>query len=300
VEPLRDLLVVDLTRYLPGAFASGELRRLGARVVRVEPPEGDPMRTVEPAWHDELNAGKESVVCDLKTHPALGRALCESADVVLESFRPGVAERLGLAPGPRTVWCAITGFGSGDRHEQRAGHDLNYLGWAGVLGEAVPPVTVADYTGAFAAVRDVLAGLLGRERTGEGVRLEVSMTHESHRLAVPPVLRGTVACYRIYATADGRRLTIAALEPKFWQRLCELVGAPHLAGRAFEPRLPELEQAIAARPLDEWLELFDSEDVCAGPVWTLEEATPEFGERPPAPAAELGEHTAAWRRELGL
>jgi crotonobetainyl-CoA:carnitine CoA-transferase CaiB-like acyl-CoA transferase len=257
------------------------------------------MRHLQPEWHDELNGGKESVACDLKTDPELGRALCAAADVVVESFRPGVAERLGLAPGPRTVWCSITGFGSAGRHAQRAGHDLNYLGWAGVLDDAVPPVTVADYAGAYGAVREVLAGLLERERTGAGVRTEVSMTHESHRLDVPPLLRGAVACYRIYETADGRLLTVAALEPKFWERLCELVGLPELAGRQFEPRVPELEEALAARPLAEWLALFEHEDVCAGPVARREEAgefaTPSLGR-----ASALGEHTDRWRAELGL
>jgi crotonobetainyl-CoA:carnitine CoA-transferase CaiB-like acyl-CoA transferase len=297
VQPLRGTLVVDLSRYLPGAFASRELLRLGARVVRVEPPEGDPIRAAAPAWHERLNGGKESVALDLKAEPELGRALCERADVVLESFRPGVAARLGLEPGPRTVWVAITGFGSGNPHEQRAGHDLNYLGWAGVLGSSVPPVTVADYTGAFAAVRDVLAGLLERERTGRGVRIEVSMTHESNALHVPGFLRGGAACYRVYETADGRRLTIAALEHRFWRRLCELVGLPELEAHGYEPRLPELEAAIAARPLGEWLELFEGEDVCAGPVRTYGEAE-EFEAPPLGPAPRLGEHTELWRREV--
>jgi alpha-methylacyl-CoA racemase len=300
VQPLAEILVADLTRYSPGAFATRELARLGARVVRVESPDGEPMRATAPAWHDELNAGKESVVCDLKADPELARALCERADVVVESFRPGVAARLGLEPGSRTVWVSITGFGSSNRHERRAGHDLNYLGWAGVLDESMPPVTVADWTGAFAAVRDVLAGLLERERTGRGLRLEVSMTHESHRLAVPDFLRGNVACYRLYPTADERLLTVAALEPKFWRRLCELVGLPELAERQWEPRLPDFEAAIAARPLAEWLERFDGEDVCAGPVWTHAEAAVEFATPSLGAAPPLGGHTTSWRRELGL
>ena len=125
MSPLEGMLVVDLSRYLPGPFATGELLRLGARVVRVEPPEGDPMRVVDPEWDADLNAGKESVVCDLKAEPELARALCRRADVVVEGFRPGVAARLGLEPGPRTVWCSITGFGSDGRHAQRVGHDLN-------------------------------------------------------------------------------------------------------------------------------------------------------------------------------
>jgi len=292
VQPLDGMLVVDLSRYLPGPYASRELLRLGARVVRLEPPEGDPMRTTAPAWDAALNAGKESVRLDLKADPEAGRELCSSADVVIESFRPGVAARLGVGPADlpgRVVYCSITGFGLGGRHEQRAGHDLNYLGWAGVLDDtapALPPVQVADLAaGALDAVVEILGALLKRERTGRGSRVVVSMTHGSHRLAahrlggepVPQMLTGGAACYRIYRTADGRWLTVAALEPKFWLRLVELVGLSHLGPRQWEPRLPELEARIRERTLAEWLELFDGEDVCVGPVSTLEEAAAEFG-----------------------
>jgi alpha-methylacyl-CoA racemase len=292
VQPLDGMLVVDLSRYLPGPYASRELLRLGARVVRLEPPEGDPMRMTAPAWDAALSAGKESVRLDLKNDPEAGRELCSSADVVIESFRPGVAARLGVGPDDlpeRVVYCSITGFGLGGRHEQRAGHDLNYLGWAGVLDDttpALPPVQVADLAaGALEAVVEILGALLERERTDRGGHVVVSMTHGSHRLAahrlggepVPRMLTGGAACYRIYRTADGRWLTVAALEPKFWLRLVELVGLPHLGPRQWEPRLPELEARIRERPLIEWLELFEGEDVCAGPVSTLEEAAAEFG-----------------------
>jgi crotonobetainyl-CoA:carnitine CoA-transferase CaiB-like acyl-CoA transferase len=132
------------------------------------------------------------------------------------------------------------------------------------------------------------------------------MTHRSHDLVahrvggdpIPKLLTGGVACYRIYGTADGRHLTVSALEPKFWQRLCEVVGQPELIPRQWEPRLPELEHLIASRPLAEWLELFDGEDVCAGPVATLEEAAREFTLEMPTGAPGLGEHTTAWRAEL--
>jgi alpha-methylacyl-CoA racemase len=309
--PLTGLLVVDLTRYLPGAYASLELLRLGARVVRIEPPEGDPLRDTAPTWHDALNAGKESVVCDLKSTEglALARGLLARADVVLEGFRPGVVERLGVGPDDAradAVYCSITGFGLGGRHEQRAGHDLNYLGWAGALADttpALPPLQIADLAaGALGAVTQILAALVA----GGGVRITVSMTHRSHDLVahrvggdpIPKLLTGGVACYRIYETADGRHLTVSALEPKFWQRLCEVVGLPELISRQWEPRLPELERLIASRPLAEWLEVFDGENVCAGPVATLEEAAREFGLDEHAAAARLGEHTDAWRAEL--
>jgi alpha-methylacyl-CoA racemase len=315
VQPLAGLLIVDLTRNLPGPFASRELLRLGARVVRLEAPEGDPLRDTAPAWDAELNAGKESVVCDLKAEPELGRALCSRADVVLEGFRPGVAERLGLTDLPGTVvYCALTGFGP---RSSQAGHDLNYMGYAGALWDtapALPPVQVADLAaGALAAVAEVLAALLERGRTGHGCRIEISMTHGSHRLVahrlvgepVPRLLTGGSACYRIYPTADGRHLTVAALEPKFWRRLCELVGREDLAARQWdadqEALAAELAEIFAAKPLATWLELFVGEDVCAGPVATLEEAAAAFGAAPsPGRAPRLGEHTAAWRAELGI
>jgi alpha-methylacyl-CoA racemase len=317
VSALSDTLVVDFTWYLPGPFASRELARLGARVVRVEPPEGDPIRSAAPAWHDAVNSGKESVVCDLKTDPglALANRLSARADVVLEGFRPGVVERLGLVVPDRTVLCSVTGFGVGNRHELRAGHDVNYLGWAGVLADtapAMPPTQIADLAaGGLSAALEVVAALLERERTGRGARVVVSMTHGSHRLvahrlkSLPErLLTGGTACYRVYPTADSRWLTIGALEPKFWQRLCEVVGRPDLAERQFdqdqEAVAEELGAAIAARPLAEWLERMDGEDVSAGPVWTIEEAAAEFGFDPGDPAPALGEHTDAWRAELGV
>jgi crotonobetainyl-CoA:carnitine CoA-transferase CaiB-like acyl-CoA transferase len=319
VQPLGGILVVDFTRYLPGAYASRELGRLGARVVRVEAPEGDPMRGTATAWDAALRAGTESVVCDLGRDIALAQALCARADVVLEGFRPGVAERLGIGPEDvpaRAVYCSITGFGLGGRHERRAGHDLNYLGWAGVLEDtapAWPPVQIADLSaGALGAVTQVLAALVRRERTGEGARIVVSMTHGSHELVrhrlggepVPRLLTGGLACYRVYATAEGRHLTLGALEPKFFRRLCEVVERAELAERQYEADQEALAAELAAifrsRSLEEWLALFDGEDVCVGPVWTLAEAAAEFGADPTGEVPALGAHTDVWRRELGL
>ena len=314
------MLVVELARYLPGAYAGRELLRLGARVVRVEAPEGDPVRRLAPAWDLALRAGKESVVCDLRADAAFARGLCSRADVVLEGFRPGVAERLGLGPAElpaSVVYCSITGFGAEGRHAVRAGHDLNYLGWAGVLEDtapAVPPLQIADLAaGALGAVAEVLAALVRRGRTGRGGHVVVSMTHRSldlveHRLdgdPLPRLLTGGAACYRVYATADGRHLTVAALEPRFFARLCELLGRPELAARQFDPEqealADELAGAIGSRSLAEWLALFDGEDVCAGPVATRAEAAADLGLTPPAGEdAPLGAHTDAWRRELGL
>jgi crotonobetainyl-CoA:carnitine CoA-transferase CaiB-like acyl-CoA transferase len=313
------MLVMDLTRYLPGAFATTELLRLGARVVRVEQPGGDPMRETAPGWHDALNAGKESVVCDLPGDAPFLRGLLARADVVLETFRPGVLARLGVRHQDlpeRAVVCSITGFGIGGRHEQRAGHDLNYQGWAGVLHDTAPgwpPVQVADLAaGSLGAVNEILAALLARERTGAGARLTVSMTHGTHRFASfrlagdprPQLLTGGLACYRMYATGDGRHLTVGALEPKFFARLCELIDRPELADRQYaaeqEPLAGELARVFSSRPLEHWLFVFDGEDVCVGPVATLAEAGADLGTPAPGRAAGLGAHTASWQRELGL
>ena len=298
VQPLAGLLVVDLTRYVPGPFASRELLGLGARVVRLEAPGGDPLRELAPTWHDALNAGKESVTCDLKADPETGRALCAQADLVLESFRPGVAQRLGVGPADlpdRVVYCSFTGFGADDL---RAGHDLNYQGYAGLLADtapAMPPVEVADLAGgALTAVAQILAALLERQRTGRGQHLTVSLTHSAHKLAahrlggdpIPRLLTGGLACYRIYGTADGRYLTVAALEPRFFGRLCELLDRPDLADRQWaddqEAVAEELAQTIVAKALADWLELVEGEDVGVGPVATLAEAAAQLGRSPSA------------------
>lgn len=280
---LDDVTVADLTRQLPGPYASRELLRRGARVVKIEPPEGDPM---PPGWHRALNEGKEVLAWDARSEPA--PAVLAEADVVLEGFRPGVFERLGIDLRAHAILCSITGYGATGPRASDAGHDLTYLGYAGVLHDtapALPPVQVADLAaGAQAAVIEILAALLERERTGNGARIVVSMTHNTHMLAahrlegepVPRLLTGGAACYRIYETADGRHLTVAALEPKFWRNLCGLLGRDDLVGRAYEPSVPDLEELFRSRPLAEWRELLEGKDTCVGPVLTLEEAAAEL------------------------
>jgi crotonobetainyl-CoA:carnitine CoA-transferase CaiB-like acyl-CoA transferase len=282
VQPLADVTVADLTRYLPGPFASRELLRLGARVVKIEPPEGDPVATTNADAYRALNEGKEIVSWDARTEAP--PAVLVDADVVLEGFRPGVWERLGIELPDTAILCSITGFGVDGPRARDAGHDLNYLGYAGALADtapALPPVQVADLgAGAQAAVIEVLAALLDRARTGTGARIVVSMTHGSHRFVahrltgepVPRLLTGGAACYRIYETSDGRHLTVAALEPKFWRNLCDLLERPDLTDRAFDLELPELAELFRTRTQRDWLDLLEGRDTCVGPVLTLAEA----------------------------
>ena len=286
MQPLADVTVADLTRYLPGPFASRELLRLGARVVKIEPPEGDPVAASNPGAYHALNDGKEIITWDARTEPP--PAALTAADVVLEGFRPGVLARLGVELADTAILCSITGFGVDGPHALDAGHDLNYLGYAGALEDtapALPPVQVADLAaGAQGAVIEVLAALLERARTGRGAHLVVSMTHGSHRFVahrlrgepVPRLLTGGVACYRIYETADGRHVTVAALEPKFWRNLCDLLDRPDFLDRAFDPHLPELAELFRTRTQREWLALLEGKDTCVGPVLTLAEAADQL------------------------
>ena len=280
---LDGLTVVDFTRQLPGPYATRELLRRGARVVKIEPPEGD---STPLEWYRALNDGKEVLTWDARTAPP--PAVVAEADVVLEGFRPGVFERLGVPVGDTAILCSITGFGVNGPRAGDAGHDLNYLGYAGVLHDtapAVPPVQIADLAGgAQTAVIEILAALFERARTGRGARIVVSMTHQAHALAshrlagdpLPRLLTGGAACYRVYETADRRHLTVAALEPRFWRNLCELLGREDLVDRAFEPDLPELADLFRTRTLDEWRAALEGKDTCVGPVLTLAEAAEEL------------------------
>ena len=272
--PLAGICVVDLTRLLPGPLATKRLHELGAEVRKVEGPaeqgQGDGARHL---WQTEaerargepgpmfrhLNTGKTLHRLDLRTPEGVAglHALLADADVLVEGFRPGVMQRLGLgwealqARHPRLVMCAISGYGQHGAWAHRAGHDLNYVAMAGVLeqlatgdGEVITPnFQIGDLMGGTqAAVQGILAALLAVQRTGRGRFVDVSMTHEVLRhhviagigvqrtgRAPPPgrdLLSGGAPCYGVYATADGRHLAVGALELVFWQRLCQALGRP--------------------------------------------------------------------------
>jgi crotonobetainyl-CoA:carnitine CoA-transferase CaiB-like acyl-CoA transferase len=306
---LRGLRVLDLSRLLPGPFATLVLADLGADVVRVEPLDGgDWLRDLVDeeggdagAFH-ALNRNKRSVAIDLRRPEGVAafKRLAREADVVMESFRPGVMDRLGLGwealrrENPRLVLCSISGYGQDGPYAQRAGHDLDYCAIAGVLAtNGIPErpvplgVQVADVAGgAWPAVAGVLAALVGRARSGEGAHVDVSMTEGAlAMLALPlgmahsrgrPITRGEElldggsACYGVYRTKDGRFVALGALEPRFFAGFCEAAGVPELAARQHEdggrgPRA-ELEALFASRTRDEWAALAAEHDVCLAPV----------------------------------
>jgi crotonobetainyl-CoA:carnitine CoA-transferase CaiB-like acyl-CoA transferase len=318
--PLDGIRVLDLSRLLPGGFCSLLLADFGAEVTKIEDTgAGDYVRWAPPAFEGAedsakgalfvaLNRGKRSVRLDLKTdggREALLR-LVGDHDVLLESFRPGVLDRLGLGwerlreANPGLVLCAITGYGQTGPNVSRSGHDLNYLGLNGVLalsGDAGgPPVQagaqIADLGGgALMAAFGILAALRHRDATGEGQVVDVSMfdgalswlamvaarvfaAGERPRRGAE-LLGGSVVCYRPYACRDGW-VTLGALEPKFWAAFCAGVGRPDLTERQFErpgsATHAEVEAIFAARTRAEWASFAAEHDCCLEPVLELDEA----------------------------
>jgi crotonobetainyl-CoA:carnitine CoA-transferase CaiB-like acyl-CoA transferase len=278
-NPLTGLRVLDLSRLLPGPYASLVLSDLGADVVKVEDSRtGDYLRSVAPSMFAALNRGKRSLVVDL---PSDGFArLVSRADVLIESFRPGVLEKLLPGPWPeRLVVCRISGFGqASSAWRDRAGHDIGYLALAGVLAfnGSLPGVQLADlFGGGQQVVIGVLAALVERARTGKGRVVDISLTHGSTGLLVAAdssrLLDGSRPCYRVYKCATGA-YALGALEPKFWQRFCDAVGKPEWLDRAFDPSLvPDLEALFLGRGRDEWDALLRPADCCGEPVLTLDE-----------------------------
>ena len=308
-HPLSGLRVLDLSRLLPGPFATLVLADLGAEVVKVEDPEGGdylrwtpPLAGEQSGYFHALNRNKRSIRLDLKKPEGAAAfgVLARHFDVVVESFRPGVMDRLGIGwevlrrLNPRLVLCSISGYGQDGPYRDRAGHDIDYCAIAGVLalnGPAGHPlplgVQAADIAGgAWPAVAGILAGLYRRQLTGEGSLVDISMTegvlsllavqHGGAAARGRPLergrelLNGGSACYGVYRTRDDRFVALGALEPRFFGRFCAAVGRPELAERQFDgdgrgPR-EELEAIFASRTRDEWERLGDEHDVCLAPV----------------------------------
>jgi crotonobetainyl-CoA:carnitine CoA-transferase CaiB-like acyl-CoA transferase len=298
MQPLAGIRVLDLTRLLPGDAAMRMLSSFGAEIVPVKQPE-----------------------FDLKTAEAKERfaELVRGADVLVESNRPGVMARLSLgyeqlrAINERLIYVAITGYGQDGPYAKLAGHDANYLARAGVLDvtgirdgcPAIPGVQIADLAGgSMQAVIGVLLALVERQKTGRGQMVDVSMMHGAlwtmaiplmlHRQGRPTArgasfLTGRYACYRLYDAADGRWLSVGALEPKFWANFCRLLGCEDFVADQFTEgwRQQEIIERVAeifrTRTATEWMEFFGAADVCVAPVRTVEEVVAEFGGLPLIP-----------------
>lgn len=360
--------VLDLSLLFPGPYCGAILADLGAEVIKVERPGGgDWVRAVPPLDPETgeglifrtLNRGKKSLTLNLKTEE--GRSillrLAEGADVLLESFRPGVMERLGLGydalarANEGLIYCSLTGYGPAGPYRARAGHDLNFIGLAGLLDlsgpaggpPAIPGAQMADVTGALWAAIGILGALLAREQTGLGQRVEASLLGSSlaclrldvtRLLAGEPVARGTGdltggrVSYNLYQTADGGYMSLAALEPEFWQAFCGAVGRMDLADQgmapavAGEPAYDALCALFRTRTRQEWVETLAGVDACCEPVLALGEALASApvqalgmlaGDLPGSPvrlspgvrgpgglaAPSLGHHTAGILAELG-
>ena len=316
--PLAGIKVLDLTRLLPGPLATRHLADLGAEVIKIEDPGGGDYARSMGAMHGErsfffelCNRNKKSLCLDLKADEgrALLLRLAARADVVVEGFRPGVMTRLGLdhaalaKVNPRIVLCSISGYGQTGPYAQKAGHDINYIGYAGVLEQtgvvggppALSNLQTGDLLGGtMTAVFGVLAAIIDARANGRGRHVDVSMTdavlahaifpmqevlaHGSVRPRGEDLLTGGVPCYGVYRAADGKHLAVGALEEKFWHRLCEALLRPdlkpaHLAtGEQGASARAALERIFATRTRDEWVRFFEPFDCCVSPVLSMEES----------------------------
>lgn len=309
--PLSGIRILDLSRLLPGPYLTQLLADLGAEVIKVETPlAGDYARLAPPEMglgnlYETLNRGKKSLALNYRNPQ--GRELfikmATTADVVLEGFRPGVAEKYGIgyeavrAVNTDIVYCSLSGYGQNGPYRQRAGHDLNYMSIGGALslnaqpGEKPIPygLPVADLSGGMLAAIAILGALVGRDRTGNGMYLDVALLDGVVSWMTPlalsawfggldvsagshPLLGGQ-ACFNVYETADGKYLSLAALEPHFWGDFCKTIGRPDLIERQFESGLGKTLTGIFQQKTQaEWLCLFAGQDACVEPVNTVEGA----------------------------
>lgn len=316
MRPLEGIRVLDFTRHLPGPYATDLLQQLGAEVLKIEPPDGDPTRWLPPVIDDYgalfhlVNGGKESVVVDLKM--AEGRRfvhrLAEVCDVAVESYHPETAARFGIDAetltriNTRLVHCSISGYGG---ENPSSGHDLNFVALAGMLdlqrdrsGRPILPSTqIGDMSGALFAALSIVAALFERQTTDSGRRIDISMA-DATRAVMPTAealyrgtnetpesffLTGALPSYNVYRTSDGGYLAVAPLEPKFWVQLCQAIGLPDLIDRQYDRKATEeirakVADAISRRTRDEWEAIFERIDACVTPVLTIEEAHERFGD----------------------
>ncbi|TLZ51207.1 MAG: CoA transferase [Methanobacteriota archaeon] len=335
-RPLDGVVVLDLSRLLPGPFCTQLLANLGADVIKVEDPAlGDYMRAVPPAVGDTsypflmVNRGKRSIVIDLRTKTGRGvlYRLARKADVFVEQFRPSTVKALGIdyprlrRANPRLVYCSFGGFGRTGPYADKPAHDLNFEALAGILsvtasrpGErpAIPGVPVSDLASACLAAFSIIASLHRRERFGGGEFLEVAIFDTSVSLMVlnlarylgtgdipvpgETIVTGIFPFYSLYETADGRWLSVACVEPKFWRRLCEILETPELIDDQFvsgvpaRPVVDRISIAFKAKTLAAWTAIFDREGLPVMPVLRVDEvvADPQVAARDLLPEVRVG------------
>ena len=308
-SPLDGIRVLDFSRLLPGPYCTMLLADLGAEVVKIETPlAGDYARTVPPEFGGEavftaVNRNKKSVALNYRNprgHEILLR-LARESDVVMETFRPGAAQRWKIdyealqTVNPRIVYCSLSGYGQDGPYASRAGHDLNYAAIGGLLalngvagGPPIPPgVPITDLAGGMLAAVAILAALVSRQRSGQGAYLDVAMLDATLAWIAPIAsilaglgsnprgqipLAGRLPCYNVYETADGKFLALAALELHFWQAFCAAIGHSDLDGRRLDPdAIPQVALVLKERTREEWLAHFRDVDVCIEPVNTFDD-----------------------------
>lgn len=312
--PLTGIRVLDLTTLVPGPITTLALAEAGASVLKIERPGGDEARSYEPKMGEDsgvfivLNRGKRSLMLDLKTSEGVARLknLARDADILVEQFRPGVMARLGISYDDlskinrRLIYCAISGYGQSGPLSQVAAHDLNYVADSGMLSlvasengtPSLPPALIADIAGgSYPAIINILLALLHRERTGDGCYIDISMAENvlpflyaalaQHQITGQSpksggeMTTGGSARYGIYRTADGRFLTVAPVEERFWVNFCDRIGLSE-ADRADAVDPERTKRIVASKIVEksatEWAVIFTGHDVCVSVVATIDEA----------------------------
>lgn len=317
-SPLANLKILDFSTLLPGPYATMMLADLGADIIRIEAPNRiDLVRMIPPfdggvsGQHAVLNRSKRNLSLDLKNPEAVAiiKSLVQEYDIVVEQFRPGVMDRLGVGydalreVNPNLIFCSLTGYGQTGDYKDRAGHDINYLALSGLLSYAgrkdeIPapfPMQVADIGGgSLHLVIGLLSAVIRRMATGEGARVDISMLDGSlawNAVGASQVILGDsspepegtllngASFYDLYETRDKRLLSVGSLEPKFWQGFCQAIERPELIEVGLNPDMtkhqavkPIVRETIASKTLSEWQTIFAQWDVCVEPVLTTEEA----------------------------
>lgn len=311
MKALEGLKVIDFAKWLPGQYCGMVLADFGAEVIKVEDIKGDPTRQFFPEkapgmsyWHLALNRNKKDIAVDLRTKDGrdIAEKLLRQADVCIEGFRPGFMESLGLdyktisRENPKIVYCSLTGFGQTGKYKHKPAHDLNVVGLAGLTyldakegGATVSDVQFSAMGGAFSGLSGILLALLAREKTGEGQYVDIGLFNAalSEETTIIASLIGAKEqgvkpfgrighYYNIYETKDGRYLSVGTIEPKFWEKMCKLIGKEELISRHKdfeheEELIKTLSQEFKKKTQKEWLDLVGEEEFCLTPICSLEE-----------------------------